>query len=90
MIRIVLPVCMSHYLRFSKIGQQMLLTCRKDRGEEEVDWRPIYAVPLMSQLGGESPLSRLSFSGKDTTHATFWAGSQDGQLLLVNLVQTEV
>ncbi|KAK9798169.1 hypothetical protein WJX73_004849 [Symbiochloris irregularis] len=68
---------------------------RKDtKGEdEEVEWRPIYAVTLISSLKEEpieAPASRMCFRAKDTLHEKFFIGSNDGQLLLIDLVPQEV
>ena len=66
---------------------------RKDNkgDDEEVEWRAIYTVPLMSNLReepAELPTSRLCFSMRDTAHASFFVGGNDGQLVLAMLVPT--
>lgn len=63
---------------------------RREREDEEVEWKPSCVVHLTRPEGGDLAATRACFNLKDTLKTTFFVGSADGELVYADWIKPEV
>ncbi|KAK9820498.1 hypothetical protein WJX72_010908 [[Myrmecia] bisecta] len=62
---------------------------KKEREDDEVEWKPTYVVTLLSAEGGDLAACKCSFSLKDALKSQFFVGSFDGELVYSDYLKPE-
>ncbi|KAL0054665.1 hypothetical protein WJX82_000717 [Trebouxia sp. C0006] len=62
---------------------------KREREDEEVEWRPTCVVHLTRPEGGDLGALHTCFNLKDTLKTTFFVGSSDGELVYADWIKPE-
>ena len=57
--------------------------------DSEAEWKPVWSIGLVREMGGDLATTKLSFNLKDPFSTTFFAGSMDGEIAYADYLQPD-